>query len=500
MSNGERKKIYEELLQDFNISLNEDNSQNNDASYSNISLNTTYLTEKAGARFVEGTKEYALGQIVAQDVTNIYQNIDEYRLPIATRKQLLQKYGKEGMFEDDVVFFKKYEKQNYPDEFPDWFNSLYVLIYKGITTGAAGYYRQKTKDNSNILPDGRFDKLIIGINLITKTESLDTILHEIRHGYTDYIRIKKKEEYVNWRNKEFSLGKLEEIVYGIFIQKPLYDKMKKLESFYDWKSQDTKDPYVNLANSWMYYLQETEMNSHTEGNIRKVTDYIKKHPYACICSPEDIFTRVNIEPYFILKRLSVLVNDDNEMKKWSTVNSGIVGQLGLKLRMNGKNIPKDAVQDEMDAKVWVLYKIKKLRKMVGQILTHVDSIKDEIRKEKYTASVELKRGRNIIYTIELTTNIPTLYLFVCMMNYIKMKIYYSYSYDIITSTKIALGDKTFQCEWFSYDRHPIDKQIENLGNKFGKSLYEKKNIQNIDDLFNILDKVVDKFNNKILIK
>jgi hypothetical protein len=52
--------------------LNEDNSQNNDASYSNISLNTTYLTEKAGARFVEGTKEYALGQIVAQDVTNIY--------------------------------------------------------------------------------------------------------------------------------------------------------------------------------------------------------------------------------------------------------------------------------------------------------------------------------------------------------------------------------------------------------------------------------------------
>ena len=78
----------------------------------------------------------------------------------------------------------------------------------------------------------------------------------------------------------------------------------------------------------------------------------------------------------------MLVNDDNEMKKWSTVNSGIVGQLGLKLRMNGKNIPKDAVQDEMDAKVWVLYKIKKLRKMVGQILTHVDSIKDEIRKEK----------------------------------------------------------------------------------------------------------------------
>jgi len=54
---------------------------------------------------------------------------------------LLQKYGKEGMFEDDVVFFKKYEKQNYPDEFPDWFNSLYVLIYKGITTGAVGYYR-----------------------------------------------------------------------------------------------------------------------------------------------------------------------------------------------------------------------------------------------------------------------------------------------------------------------------------------------------------------------
>jgi len=77
------------------------------------------------------------------------------------------------------------------------------------------------------LPDGRFDKLIIGINLITKTESLDTILHEIRHGYTDYIRIKKKEEYVSWRNKEFSLGKLEEIVYGIFSQKPLYDKMKK---------------------------------------------------------------------------------------------------------------------------------------------------------------------------------------------------------------------------------------------------------------------------------
>ena len=33
MSNGERKKIYEELLQDFNISLNEDGSQNNDASY-----------------------------------------------------------------------------------------------------------------------------------------------------------------------------------------------------------------------------------------------------------------------------------------------------------------------------------------------------------------------------------------------------------------------------------------------------------------------------------
>jgi len=97
----------------------------------------------------------------------------------------------------------------------------------------------------------------------------------------------------------------------------------------------------------------------------------------------------------------------------------------------------------MDAKVWLLYKIKKLRKMVGQILTHADSIKDEIRKEKYTASVELKRGRNIIYTIELTTNIPTLYLFVCMMNYIKMKIYYSYSYDIITSTKIVLGDKTF---------------------------------------------------------
>ena len=33
MSNDERKKIYEEVLQDFNISLNEDGSQNNDASY-----------------------------------------------------------------------------------------------------------------------------------------------------------------------------------------------------------------------------------------------------------------------------------------------------------------------------------------------------------------------------------------------------------------------------------------------------------------------------------
>lgn len=426
-----------------------------------MSSDETYLLEKAGVRFAEGTKEYALGQIVAQDVSKIYLNQDEYRLPYATKKQLCQKYGKEGLFEDDVVFFKKYEKENYPDKFPDWFNSLYVLIYKGITTGAAGYYHYTCKDKDNILSDGRFNKLIIGINLITKTESLGTILHEIRHAYTDYIRIKKKEEYGNWRSKEFSIGKLEEVVYSVFVGKKFYDKMQNYDSFYDWKRQDKTDPYIKLANSWMYYLQETEMNSHIESNIVRVINYIKQHPYMCVCSPDTIFSRMSIEPYYIFKQLSTLVNDDEEMKKWSTVNSGLIGQLGLKIKMNGKDIPKDMTQNETDAKVWVLYKIKKLRKILGQMLVHIDNVKDEIRKEKYTATIEFKRGKIVGSTVKLTTNIPTLYLFVCMLNYINMKL--SFSYDIITSTKISNGEESFQCNWFIDHNHPIDEQIEQIG-------------------------------------
>ena len=457
------------------------------------------ITEKAGVKFTEKTREYEFAKCINADINQICKNESQYYMKdddiINILKNVwndinIQKYQEYTKLNiDETITVLIYNKQKYFNCFPNWLDIIYIIIFKN-QEWSRGF------NTSTVLTNEK-RKTLIGINIIDKNMNyIPTILHELRHAYTKYIN-NTYNNSKNWKSKNYTIGQFETKIFNAFHSDRIYNDLKnEQEDFIDYRF-DNNDTISLLINKWLYYLQDTEINSYSENLPLKFESILNRDPFACLQSTSRLIYRLssNSNDYLnILKELSKLRDNKKEMDKWTKYNGGFFGALGLKTKffLMKKDIPENKkLKDypEKTAKDWVDYKIKRLAKMFKNFNIWANDYIEKYREKEY--DIYISWPINNSYHIK--TNIPSLCLLYKILEFIIIRRLNGYKINVAVTYNNHSIDLTF-------DNNILPSNILKKAELFAEYIIKKKNIKSEDDFEKIQDKLISKFDNHIIIK
>lgn len=420
------------------------------------------------------------------DIVNILKNIWD-GITVSNYKRYT------GLTFNDTITLLTYNKQKCKECFPGWLDNVYLIIFRSFTD-TSGF---STGNSSK----SKIKNTVIGINIYDYDKDYtSTILHELRHTYSEYIGEHGKEtDYSNWKGKNFSIDRFESMVLGMYRNDKVYDKLKREETedeFIDYRSENN-DIFSKLINQWLYYLQNTEINSYSENLPKRFDSTLNSYPLKCLESTTQLVYSLegNGEKYLnILKGLLWARDNKKEMEKWTSCNGGFFGVLGLKTKfmLLGKDIPENKKLSDFpdkSAKDWVDYKINRLTKMFKNFRIWCDEYKEKYRKIEYNFCISWNDKM-----FHLRTNIPSIYLLYRMLEYINKTLRGGYNiYVGITYKNNYTMDLTF-------NNNSLAPEIIKKAEVFSDYIIKNKNIDNITKFNKILKNIITKFDNHTIVK
>lgn len=357
------------------------------------------INEIAGVRFTEDSKEYKLARIIRRDCLNknvINLDLLKDALPDNMTDELKEQYFK--FISDYITNISVYSRDDYKN-FLDWVDKIYVITISakdGKNFGFSGAYKPFATVYGN---DNKIKSCII---IILKEDELicDTIIHELRHAYTDYIEhMQKFEQYSidsEISSSKISLSNAEILTLKQIKNDDFYNHLiQDNETFCDYKNgrlSKNQLSYEYFIDKLFYYLVGTEMKSYLENAYNNIRSLYSKLNFA-LCSGSMIRNSISQYMHYeqALNSISNVLRNNDVEKKWSEYNNNLLGILGAKVvALRQKRDIRDT--DKRDARPWFEYKRQQLIKILKNINTIIQKEGDKARAKITDGEIIIKRG------------------------------------------------------------------------------------------------------------
>ena len=242
----------------------------------------------------------------------------------------------------------------------------------------------------------------------------ETVAHELRHIYTEYIekQFHPTAMIPDWRNKALTISQIETLIYGLASNKNILNLLNlssNSEMTINSNPNNTQEAFISILMN-MYYLQPNEMMSYSESFY----SYIKEessNPFFInkIKEKSNRIHYVYIQYYDLYKMFNnIIKNIDTRIL--GTMYNNCLGILSKKLYSQQHNRDtKDT--DPTDLSIWIEYKIKQLKKWLhnakSMIIWGIDfsshkifDFKICIDDKKFSISTDIKNIMNFYYILK----------------------------------------------------------------------------------------------------